>query len=598
MYAMSSHNVSSDAFLKKAVAELNTNGTSDSLQSLLSSMDFPTLKYALTHAREVGNKAFHEKRYEEAIEYYTQVLAGRNFSGEHMELQHQMVSTLSNRSACFLALKDYARALQDAKECIQLDASWSKSWYRAARTLFEMQCYEDAEKVFRASLKYSQSTNSSQINVWIEKSSNLAQKTKLIQRSIVDYNRFDHIGEEEAAEDSSAITDVQPYVEFSDEVSLEKRKSLEQMLLGKGGSANTTTDMQPFTSLPYFNPESLFQEWPEISSTLIKDAAIKKKKKEENEAILGICNYLQLKSEASAAKRAYEQLETSLPQKWANGLKRRLLFHFDRKSARKEENSPNSAASFSLQDFHILFLGTGSGLPLIIAAQTLKTLSEEAEEVPTLVSSLKTINLKPSLDPIPPTIEGESTVQNTVISSLSQSSSSSFTSSFLITACTDLPSGATLATLRLLTTVNAVNDSIYILPKRIESLTSASTSLNSYENSLKDLPKPASMLVLDPILFDEGIIGKRLLHSVRYARQNVCHPLPIVFPNRMIVYIQGYSIQFPKDSLFDFSSMDEFRWSPYFDVIDLRSEANFTVLTEPKAVFEFQFDGPLEDLEK
>lgn len=59
-----------------------------------------------------------KKNYKEAIQYYNEALAGEEPSKKHL--------LVSNRSACHFQLKDYDKALEDARLCIQLKQDWAK----------------------------------------------------------------------------------------------------------------------------------------------------------------------------------------------------------------------------------------------------------------------------------------------------------------------------------------------------------------------------------------------------------------------------------------------------------------------------------------
>ncbi|KAJ1485761.1 hypothetical protein T484DRAFT_1566284, partial [Baffinella frigidus] len=63
-----------------------------------------------------GNDAFREKRYPEAIEFYTQAIGAD--SANHV--------LYSNRCACFVALAEYKSALSDADKCVVLKPDWAK----------------------------------------------------------------------------------------------------------------------------------------------------------------------------------------------------------------------------------------------------------------------------------------------------------------------------------------------------------------------------------------------------------------------------------------------------------------------------------------
>lgn len=73
--------------------------------------------------KEAGNKALQEKRFDDAIEAYSQAIAVD--PSDHV--------FFSNRSAAYLSKGDAQNALQDANKCIELNASWPKGYSRQVR---------------------------------------------------------------------------------------------------------------------------------------------------------------------------------------------------------------------------------------------------------------------------------------------------------------------------------------------------------------------------------------------------------------------------------------------------------------------------------
>ena len=81
-----------------------------------------------------GNNFFKKKKYEEAIEAYTNAISK----------QGDKASYWSNRSACYLAMKKYDQALYDAEVCRRLDSTWPKGCFRLAAARMALGMYEDA----------------------------------------------------------------------------------------------------------------------------------------------------------------------------------------------------------------------------------------------------------------------------------------------------------------------------------------------------------------------------------------------------------------------------------------------------------------------
>jgi tetratricopeptide (TPR) repeat protein len=83
------------------------------------------LRQAVQTAHELGNRAFKEKKYHEAIYQYTSTITG----------DPSRVAAWSNRAACYTATKQHDKALRDAEVCVQLKPEWPKGHYRLGRAL-------------------------------------------------------------------------------------------------------------------------------------------------------------------------------------------------------------------------------------------------------------------------------------------------------------------------------------------------------------------------------------------------------------------------------------------------------------------------------
>ena len=80
-----------------------------------------------------GNKFFSSGNYMEAVKCYTKAI----------EVQQNHIY-YSNRSACYTALGEYQKAVEDADQCIKLDPKWAKGYYRRGNALSFLHRYEDA----------------------------------------------------------------------------------------------------------------------------------------------------------------------------------------------------------------------------------------------------------------------------------------------------------------------------------------------------------------------------------------------------------------------------------------------------------------------
>lgn len=70
-----------------------------------------------------GNREYAKKNYEEAVKLYT----------EAIELAPTVATYYGNRSAAFMMLSAYNKALEDAQSAIKLDENFLKGYYRAAK---------------------------------------------------------------------------------------------------------------------------------------------------------------------------------------------------------------------------------------------------------------------------------------------------------------------------------------------------------------------------------------------------------------------------------------------------------------------------------
>ncbi|KAL3805332.1 hypothetical protein HJC23_009039 [Cyclotella cryptica] len=84
--------------------------------------------------KELGNKAFAANDYDEAIKHYTAAIA----------IDSKNCVYYSNRSACYGGKKDWASAAADAKECIKVNPTFIKGYYRLASAQSELQEFDAA----------------------------------------------------------------------------------------------------------------------------------------------------------------------------------------------------------------------------------------------------------------------------------------------------------------------------------------------------------------------------------------------------------------------------------------------------------------------
>lgn len=90
-----------------------------------------------------GNKAFSEKKYEEAIDYFTQAI--------NIDASNHVF--FSNRSACYASLNNYQKALEDAEQTINLKKDWPKGYSRKGAALFGLGRLDEAVDAYNEGLK-------------------------------------------------------------------------------------------------------------------------------------------------------------------------------------------------------------------------------------------------------------------------------------------------------------------------------------------------------------------------------------------------------------------------------------------------------------
>uniref|UniRef100_A0A7S0E9D0 Uncharacterized protein n=1 Tax=Hanusia phi TaxID=3032 RepID=A0A7S0E9D0_9CRYP len=96
-------------------------------------------------AKAMGNAAFKEAAFEEAIQHYTIAI---DLNPSHSDV----FKLLSNRSACFCHLSQYDKALQDANDVINMEPKWSKGYCRRAAALAGQGSIDQAIAAYQAAL--------------------------------------------------------------------------------------------------------------------------------------------------------------------------------------------------------------------------------------------------------------------------------------------------------------------------------------------------------------------------------------------------------------------------------------------------------------
>ena len=94
--------------------------------------------------RELGNAAFQNGRYLQAIELYTSAI----------EVGPPTAALFSNRAAAHLKCESYGSALSDANMALKLDPKFVKAYYRRGSTLLAMSRPMDAKQDFQKLAKF------------------------------------------------------------------------------------------------------------------------------------------------------------------------------------------------------------------------------------------------------------------------------------------------------------------------------------------------------------------------------------------------------------------------------------------------------------
>jgi len=141
---------------------------------------------------------------------------------------------------------------------------------------------------------------------------------------------------------------------------------------------------------------------------------------------------------------------------------------------------------------------------------------------------------------------------------------------------------------------HGLRDRVEILRKPVEQVLVDAAAVVGPGQGAEHLPGPALVLVVDPDLFDEGLLGLRVLPYVRHARRALCIPTPLVVPAVARVFCAPVAVVTPLACGFDLSEMDGYRWGPWYEEIDAagsiqRARGGVTLLAPPQEIFVFDF---------
>lgn len=99
--------------------------------------------FTLLGPNRLGNEAFAAQQFDQAVHFYTQAIKKQPTNHVYF----------SNRSASYAGLEQWELATDDAKECIRLDPSFVKGYYRLAVAQIAQSLYDAALATIRQGLQ-------------------------------------------------------------------------------------------------------------------------------------------------------------------------------------------------------------------------------------------------------------------------------------------------------------------------------------------------------------------------------------------------------------------------------------------------------------
>ncbi|GLH04285.1 Protein split ends [Gryllus bimaculatus] len=127
---------------------------------------------------EIGKKAYQKQMwgaYEEAITLYSDAIKRHSNDAR----------LLNNRCMCYLELKDYKRAMDDAENMILLFPQNKKSYFRKGEVLMNMEKYSQAEEAFKLVLKLEPRCEEAIRHILEVQTLELSKQTKYTKKNII-----------------------------------------------------------------------------------------------------------------------------------------------------------------------------------------------------------------------------------------------------------------------------------------------------------------------------------------------------------------------------------------------------------------------------
>ncbi|KAI1319215.1 hypothetical protein EDD11_004609 [Mortierella claussenii] len=117
----------------------------------------PLRSQKIAEMREIGNVHFRAQRHQEAITAYTNAINiafDRPLWEPNGLAREELAVLLCNRSAAYIARKEWVNAYVDAEGVIELKRPWSKGHFRLGRALFGMGRVEEGIEALKLGLMF------------------------------------------------------------------------------------------------------------------------------------------------------------------------------------------------------------------------------------------------------------------------------------------------------------------------------------------------------------------------------------------------------------------------------------------------------------